>query len=156
MGRLGAMRSKDEQIDAILRQRTWEWAHRQLPSGETIDDHPYEHFVSVTPDEVVAHVLAHGFDTRAVWTPGQPPQQKDGSLVVEPSGTRWLVYYTERLQRRDERAFDRYEDAARDAVMRLMDSAWIGLSHRYWHRHHPELPRLPDFGEPWPVRARGS
>jgi hypothetical protein len=144
------MLSKAEQIAAILGESTVLWASAQLPPGDDLADHQYPDFISVTPDEVVAHVLAHGFDPRRVWTPKDPPVQKDDRLVVEPKGAGWTTYYTERGDRDDERTYDTREEAVRDAVMRLLEHAWTSLGVRYWHRHHPELDALPGFGEPWP------
>ena len=147
------MRSKSEQIDAILRGNTEAWARSQLTPGDTLTDHQYTDFVSVTPDEVVAHVLANGFDPHTVWTLEDPPSQKDDRLVVEPKGAQWTCYYTERGGRDDERTFDTREEAVRDAVMRLLATAWSALNVRYWHRHHPTLERLPRFGQPWPANS---
>jgi len=146
------MRSKTEQIEHILRGETETWAHAQLGMGQTLADRQYSDFISVTPDEVVAHVLARGFDPRAVWTQKEHPSQRDNRIVIEPMGAKWATYYTERGSRDDERTFDREIDAVRDVVMRLLDSAWTALNVRYWHRHYPMLERLPDFGEPWPSR----
>ncbi len=144
------MRTKTEQIEEILRSNTEAWARSQLPLGDTLADHPYQDFISVTPDEVVVHVLANGFDPRTVWTPGNPPAEKDDRIVVEPKGAQWTCYYTERGGRSDERMFDSREEAVRDAVMRLLAIAWSALNVRYWHRHHPTVERMPAFGQPWP------
>jgi hypothetical protein len=144
------MRSKTEQIEHILRKDTETWARSQLAAGQSLADFKYTDFISATPDEVVAHVLANGFDPSAVWTPGEPNSEKDDKLVVEPQGAQWVCYYIERGVRSEERTFDSREDAVRDAVMRLLDAAWTMLNHRYWHRYHPTLPRMPDFGQPWP------
>lgn len=144
------MRDKTEQIEHILRRDTETWAYAQLATGETLADRQYSDFISVGPDEVVAYVLAHGFDPSTVWTPKVPPAPKDNRIVLEPKGAKWVSYYTERGSRDDERTFDSQVDAVRDVVMRLLESAWVALNVRYWHRHHPTLGRLPGFGEPWP------
>jgi hypothetical protein len=143
------MRSKTEQIQQILQRNTQTWARSLLAPGEDMADHQYSDFISVTPAEVVAYVLANGFDVRGVWTPNHPRYEKDDKLVVEPQDGRWVCYYTERGDRSEEQTWDTQEEAVRDAVMRLMSSAWTLLNVPYWHRHHPELPRLPDFGQPW-------
>jgi hypothetical protein len=145
------MRNKTEQIEAILHGKTDAWARTQLTPGDTLADHPYQDFIVVTPEEVVAHVLANGFDPRGVWTPGDPPADKDDRLVVEPKGAQWTSYFAERGDRNDERTFDTREEAVLDAVMRLLSNAWSALNVRYWHRHHPTVERLPAFGQPWPA-----
>ena len=147
------MRSTAEQIQAILRENTSSWAKSQLAPGELLDFYQYSDFIDVTPDEVITHVNARGFDPSRVWTHNDPPSEKDDKIVVEPEGGKWTVYYSERGNRSDQRTFDTQAEAVRDAVMRLMSSAWSALNHRYWHRHHPSLPRLPAFGEPWPAEA---
>ncbi len=144
------MLSKPEQIAAILQDNTVPWATKQLPQGDDLDDHEYADFISVTPDEVVDHVLAHGFDPRTVWTPNDPPAQKSDRIVVEPKGAGWTTYYTERGDVDDERTHGTRDEAVRDAVMRLLDRAWTSLNVRFWHRHHARLATLPPFGSPWP------
>ncbi|AKT38171.1 hypothetical protein [Chondromyces crocatus] len=144
------MRSKPEQIQAILSNRPGHWARSLLAPGAQMADVQYTDFISVTPDEVVAHVLTHGFDPRGVWTPNDPPGQRDDKHALEPKGAQWITSFTERGSRFDEHTFDRYEDAVRYLVLRLVRSAWTLLNHAYWHRHHPELKRLPEFGTPWP------
>lgn len=143
------MQSKTEQIQQILRRNTQKWARSLLPPGEDMADYQYSDFISVTPDEVVAYVLANGFDPRGVWTHNDPPHEQDDKLVVEPQDGKWVCYYIERDNHSDERTWDTQEEAVRDAVMRLMKAAWTTLNLQYLHRHHPELPRMPDFGQPW-------
>lgn len=144
------MRSRDEQIEHLLGESTWAWACEQLPRGVSIDDRQYGDFISVTPDEVLAHVLAQGFDPRIVWTPRDPPEQRDERLAIEPRDGQWSVHFAERGTRRDERLWLDPQDAVRDVVMRLLHRAWVTLNHRYWHRHHPTLDALPPFSAPWP------
>ena len=146
------MRSKTEQIEQILRGNTEPWARSQLAPGEKLEDFQYSDFISVTPDEVVAHVLANGFDPSTVWTPKDPPSDKDERIVVEPEGAKWTCYYSERGGRSDEQTWDTQADAVRDAVMRLLSAAWSALNVRYWHRHHPTVAKLPAFGQPWPPK----
>ncbi len=95
-------------------------------------------------------VLARGFDPRTVWTPRDPPEQRDERLAIEPRDGQWSVHFAERGTRRDERLWLDPQDAVRDVVMRLLHRAWVTLNHRYWHRHHPTLDALPPFGAPWP------
>jgi hypothetical protein len=147
------MRNRTEQIEQILRDDTATWATTQLSPGDALSAHQYQDFISVTPDDVVAHVLVNGFDPSTVWTPNDPEIRKDNRIVVEPKGGRWACYYTERGGRDDERTFDDRAGAVRDAVMRLFDSAWTTLNVDYWHRQHPTLARLPSFGQPWPAQA---
>ena len=72
-------------------------------------------------------------------------------FVVEPKGAQWTCYYSERGGRYDEKLHDSREGAARDAVMRLLGTAWTLLNVRYWHKHHPSVERMPAFGAPWPA-----
>ena len=148
------MRPDDEQIDAILNQNTSAWAREQLGPGEPMDDRDYADFISVTPDAVVAHVLAQGFHSEVVWTPELPPHAREERIVVEPSERGWEVCYSERGMRSDAATHPTYEGAVRDVVGRLFESAWTSLNHRYWHAHHPELTRLVPFGAPWPRPKR--
>jgi hypothetical protein len=147
------MRSKAEQIAELLGGNTVNWAVSQFPADPKLADHQYSDFISVTPDEVVAHVLEHGFDVRAVWTPGHPRPERDDRLVVEPKGAEWACFYTERGSRSRERTYPDKEGAVRDAVMRLLDRAWTSLNSAYWHHHFPKLEQMPDFGEPWVART---
>ena len=145
------MRSQREQIEAILHGGVAAWAKEQLAEGESLADRQYRDFIDVTPEQVVEHVLRRGFDGRTVWTPDDPPRLRDNRLVVEPRGAQWICGFTERGDDYDVRAFDRREDAVRDAVARLLVRAWTALNVGYWHKHHPELERLPLFGAAWPV-----
>ncbi len=144
------MRNEEDQIEALLVGAIGDWALEQLdtPDFSNVDFHD---FFSVTPERVVAHVLARGFPHGAVWAPGQPPTEKNGRLVVEPAGAGWAVYFADMGDRDRERVHARYEDAVADVVARLFDDAWVTLNHRYWHAHHPELDTLPPFGAPWPT-----
>lgn len=144
------MRSADEQIEALLRGGVGEWAAEQLDTPGDIDDRDFFDFVSVTVDEVTAHVRARNVAGAALWVPGNDPSERDDRYVVEPSGDAWKVYYAARGRERNLRVHANYDEALRDAVSRLFDDAWVALSHNYWHAHHPELERLPAFGTPWP------
>lgn len=144
------MRSAEEQIEALLRGGVGAWAAEQLDSPGDFDDRDFFDFISVSVDDVVGHVMAHGAPSGAVWLPGHDPVERDDRYVVESDGAAWKVYYAARNRERDRRVFARYDDAVRDAVMRVFDDAWVTLSHNYWHAHHPELERLPPFGAPWP------
>lgn len=145
------MRPEAEQLDAILNQDVSAWVREQVADFSDLDDRDYRDFISVTPDQAVARVLRDGFNSRAVWTPGMPPHEREDRLVIEQSPRGWEVFYYERGDRSAEATHATYEAAVRDVVMRLFDNAWTTLNHRYWHAHHPELTQLPAFGAPWPT-----
>lgn len=144
------MRPEAEQLDAILQQDVSAWVREQVADFSDLDDLDYHDFITVTPEQALARVLREGFPSRVVWSPGMPPHEREDHLVIEPSARGWEVFYYERGDRSAEATHASYEEAARDVVMRLFDSAWTALNHRYWHAHHPELPQLPPFGAPWP------
>ena len=144
------MRNEDEQIEGLLRGGVGDWADEQVSSPTEFEDLDFHDFFSVTPDQVAQHVLRVGFPIGVVWAPGQPMQEKDDRYVVEPSGAIWKVYYTQRGCEQDCVNFATREAAVFDVVMRVFESAWVMLGHRYWHAHHPELLCMPAFGVPWP------
>lgn len=133
------MKSKIEQIQAILSWNTFRWAVNQLQSNETIDEKQYSDFISVTPDEIEDYVKAHGFPDRAVKVVGKGKGifAEDQICIVEvPSG--WEVFYMERGQRSEQALLPSFDEAQREVIRRMIETAKIQLNHRYRHAH-PEL-----------------
>jgi hypothetical protein len=147
------MRSEDEQIEVLLRGDLTAWVQEQIAFGSEMNDLTWNDFLSVTPERVTQHALERGFPVGAVWTAGQPPTEKNDRLVVESTdaGT-WRVYYTERGDVDDERRFATREEAYRDAVDRVMASAWVRLNHNYWNKHHREGDVFPPLGGAMPPK----
>ena len=141
------MRSEEEQIEVLLRGDLTGWVQEQIAFGKEMNDRTWYDFLSVTPEQVTAHALARGFPVGAVWSPPQPPTEKNDRLVVEPAADgAWRVYYTERGEADDERRFATREAAYRDAVDRVMNGAWVRLNHNYWAKHHREGDVFPALG----------
>lgn len=124
------------QITAILGPDVFKWAIGMLPPGVTIDDVRYRDLIDVSEDEVVAHVVAHGFDDRVVAEDGV----EDDRICIVQAPAGWAVFYTERGRRSDEALFPRRDEAVRDVVRRQMRLARTMLNHRYWHAHGLPFP----------------
>lgn len=128
--------SDDEQIAAVLGPNIFQWAVRSLPAGVQIDDVRYCDLISVTEDDVFAHVATHGFDPRVV----VEDAVFDDRTCIVASALGWRVFYTERGQVSQEATFESKAEARREAVRRQMQLAQIILDHRYRHRHAGSLP----------------
>ncbi len=147
------MRNEEEQIEALLRGDLTAWIQEQIVSGADMNDRNWHDFFSVTPETVTRHVTAKGFPIGAVWEPGQPMTEKNDRLVVEPGSTgAWRVYYIERGEASDERVYRTREEAARDAVLRLMNDAWVRTNQNYWYTHRRPDDVFPPFGGELPPR----
>ena len=133
------MKSKTEQIRAILAGNTFRWAVNQLQPDETINEKRYSDFISVAPDEVEEYVREHGFPQHSVEViyKGQGVFAEDKLCIVEsPPG--WDVFYIERGHRSDESSFLSLDEARREVIRRMIETAKIELNHRY-RNAHPEL-----------------
>jgi hypothetical protein len=131
------MRSADEQLQVILEGDAEAWGRAQLPAGVPLADRHYDDFVSVTPDDGVAALLARGAAAAGEPVPG---------LFVDAEGAQWAVYRAERGEDELVGRFATYEEAVRCCVLRRFHSAWIALVKAWWRRHAaPEGP-LPPFG----------
>lgn len=147
------MRSQEEQIEALLRGDLTAWIQEQIMSGAEMDDLNWYDFFSVTPDDLVARVMAKGFPIGAVWEPGHPMELKNERLVVERDAQgRWRVYFTERDSVEDERTHATREEAVRDAVSRIVHDAWVSTSANYWHAHHKPGDVFPRYGGALPSK----
>ena len=132
------MRSRQEQIEAILSWNTFVWAREQLPPGKSMDDFRFRDFISVTEDDVYDFVLSNGFSPRVV-AERDETRRADNKLCIAPlEDGRWIVYYTERGQRSEEVKVPSQAAARHEVVRRLMDNARINLNHRY-RSAHPEM-----------------
>ena len=128
--------SAEDQILAILGPDIFKWAVRSLPEGVAIDDVRHRDLISVTESDVLAHVIAHGFDNRVV----AEDAVVDDRVCIVASGHRWRVFYTERGKVSDESAFPSKHEARAEVVRRLMRLSRIMLNSRYWHAHGLEFP----------------
>lgn len=83
------MKSKQEQIEAILSMSTFNWAVKQLSFGKSIDNHRYSDFISVTPDDIENYVKEHGFSKKVVriFFKGQVVTADDRICIVETPST---------------------------------------------------------------------
>lgn len=126
----------EEQVRAILGHDVFKWAVKRLPDGLDIDDVRYRDLISVTEEEVVAHVSASGFDRRVV----AEGAVIDDHICIVQTGREWLVFYTERGKVSEEATFGSRDEARREVVRRLIRLARVMLNHRYWHAHGLAFP----------------
>jgi hypothetical protein len=126
----------DEQIVAILGPDVFKWAVRSLPDGVDIDDVRFRDLISVTEEDLLAHVTSHGFDQRVV----AENAVVDDHICIVQADTGWRVFYTERGIVSEEAMFGSRDEARHEVVRRLMRLARIMLNHRYWHAHNLEFP----------------
>ena len=129
------VRSRDEQIKAILSWNVFRWATGRLRDGETMDTVRFRDLIDVTEDDVYEFVLVNGFDERAVIERGSADNHR---CIVPEADDRWSVDYTERGKKSEEVVVSSIADARREVVHRLMVSARISLNHRFKHAH-PEM-----------------
>jgi hypothetical protein len=130
---------REAQIRAILASGTWEYALAHLSDRETIDDIRFRDLITVSEDDVYAHVLEHGFDERRVSERRADPIMDDGKFCILPSQDgRWRVFFLERGQRSPERVLPSLAAARKHVVHELLRSARISLNHRF-KLAHPEL-----------------
>ncbi|MBW3625724.1 MAG: hypothetical protein KY468_20205 [Armatimonadetes bacterium] len=142
------MRPKEEQIKAILSGDPFRWAVEQLADHETMDEKRYSDFINVTPEEAEEFVKEHGFPEDAVCdeTKG-PPFIREDRLCIESLNNRWDVYYFERGHYNQFTHHTSYEEARREIINRMIQSAKIALNSRFRYAH-PELKLpLPDLME---------
>ena len=123
--------SAEEQIAAILGPNIFRWAASRLPKGVSLDDVRFRDLISVTENDVRAHVTHHGFDSRVV----AEDAVMDDRICIVHSGASWRVFYTERGKASAEAQFESKDSASADVVRRLMRLARINLNSRYWHAH---------------------
>lgn len=147
------MRNEEEQIEALLRGDLTGWIQEQIVSGSDMSDRNWHDFFSITPEALTQHVIERGFPLGAVWQPGHPPTEKNDRLVVEPGAAgQWRVYYIERGRASDERVYATRDEASRDAVLRLMNDAWVRTNQDYWYAHKRPTDVFPPFGGELPPR----
>lgn len=133
------MKSKQEQIEVILSMDTFDWAVKQLSIGESIGNHRYTDFISITPEDIENYVKEHGFSEKVVciFFKGQVVTADDRICIVETPST-WEVFYTERGHRSEEVSLKSFDEAQQEVIRRLITSAKISLNHRYKNAH-PEI-----------------
>lgn len=129
------MQSAEEQLRVILEGDAEVWARAQLPPGVSLADRHYDDFVSVTPDDGVAAVLARGDVAEPV-----------PDLFVDPDGAQWAVLRAERGEEELVGRFATREEAVRYCVLQRFESAWIALVKFWWRRHVAAEGPLPPFG----------
>ena len=136
------MKTKEEQIKAILSWNTFRWACEQLSDSSEIDQKKYADFISVTAEEICEFVRTNGFDDRAVFVCSTQDRwdnfKSDDHLCICEEKGGWIVFYTERGQRSAEARFSTREQAEAEIVRRLIVSAKVSLNHRYKNAH-PDL-----------------
>jgi len=127
------MKSREEQIQAILGQGIFTWACRQLNDPEDIYNHKYSDFINVTEDAIRQYVQRKGLDPKTVVY----FDHSDRLCILQENGG-WKVVWSERGRQSQRTDHKSKEEAELEVIRRLIITAKVELNHRY-KGTHPEL-----------------
>ena len=133
------MKTKEEQIQAILSGNTFQWACNQINSVKKMDHKKYDDFISVTEQEIEEYVISNGFGDSVVYendgTEAWSIYDAHDRICISQENKQWLVFRMGWEGRLEISMFLEKGDAIREVIKRLINLAKISLNNRYQNAH---------------------